>query len=148
MNLKDLKKEILHKWRVQSYSKNKPVAVCVAYIDSRQAQDLLDEVCGAENWQDEYYQADGLLFCKVGIKVNNEWIWKSDTGTESKEDKEKGHSSDAFKRACVKWGIGRFLYSKEIQYIESNEKKTNSNYPHCIDENGKRIIQRNTKNNL
>ena len=49
MNLQDLKKEIDFKWRVQS--SNQYGANCVAYIDSRQAQDLLDEVCGAENWQ-------------------------------------------------------------------------------------------------
>ena len=32
------------------------MAQCVAYIDSRDVQKLLDEVVGAENWQDKYYE--------------------------------------------------------------------------------------------
>jgi hypothetical protein len=44
INLKDLQKELPFKWRVQSFSKNKPLAQCVAYIDSRNVQELLDEV--------------------------------------------------------------------------------------------------------
>jgi len=44
INLKDLQKKLPYKWRVQSFSKNKASAACVAYIDSRDVQDLLDEV--------------------------------------------------------------------------------------------------------
>ena len=47
MKLEDLKKELPYKWRVQSSRYGK--ANCVAYIDARDAQDLLDEVCGQEN---------------------------------------------------------------------------------------------------
>ena len=42
MNLEDLKKELPYKWRVQSARYGK--ATCVAYIDARDCQDLLDEV--------------------------------------------------------------------------------------------------------
>ncbi len=42
MKLKDLKKELPYKWRVQSVKYGK--ATCVAYIDARDCQDLLDEV--------------------------------------------------------------------------------------------------------
>ena len=46
-----------------------------------------------------------LLFCKVGIKIEeDEWVWKSNTGSESNVEKDKGHVSDAFKRACVELG--------------------------------------------
>jgi hypothetical protein len=75
----------------------------------------------------------------VGIKCGDEWVWKTDTGSESNIEKEKGHSSDAFKRACVHWGIGRFLYDMDIKYVTANEKKTNSNYPHVIDKQGNRV---------
>lgn len=112
MNLQDLKKEIPFKWRVQS--SNQWGASCVAYIDSRDVQDLLDEVCGAENWQCKFEEYKGNLFCNIGIKTNDYWTWKSDCGTESNVEKEKGEASDAFKRAAVMWGIGRFLYSKKI----------------------------------
>ena len=79
MNLEKLKTEIPFKWRVQSA--NQWGASCVAYIDARDCQDILDQVCGQENWQNSYYESAGLLFCKVGIKIEeDEWVWKSDTG--------------------------------------------------------------------
>jgi len=143
MKIKNLKKEISYKWRVQSYSQNKASASCVAYVDARQVMDLLDEVCGAEKWQDDYRTVDGKLFAGIGIKVEDEWIWKWDTGTESQTEKDKGKVSDSFKRASVKWGVGRFLYSLKIKYINTNvklvkggDKKT---YPYPIDNNGKRV---------
>jgi len=114
MNLGKLKKEIPFKWRVQS--SNQYGASCVAYIDARQVQDLLDEVCGANNWQCKYEEHKGNLFCSIGIKCGDivDWVWKSDCGTESNVEKQKGEASDAFKRAAVMWGVGRFLYSKKI----------------------------------
>jgi len=112
MDLKDLKKEIPYKWRVQSA--NQYGASCVAYIDARQVQDLLDEVCGTENWQSRFIDVKGNLFCEIGLKIENEWVWKSDCGTESNIEKEKGESSDSFKRAAVMWGVGRFLYNLKV----------------------------------
>ena len=70
-----------------------------------------------ENWKEEFFEVKNNLYCKILIKVNDEWIGKSDCGTESSMEKEKGESSDAFKRAAVKWGIGRFLYSKDIKHL-------------------------------
>lgn len=137
--LEDLKKELPYKWRVQSYSQYNLTGMCVAYIDSRNAQDRLDEVVGAENWQCEYYEVKENLYCRVGIKINGEWVWKSDCGTESNTEQQKGEASDAFKRACVKWGLGRFLYSLKIQKIDSDKKKAKGVFPNPVDENGKKI---------
>lgn len=128
INLKDLQKELPYKWRVQSARYGK--ASCVAYIDARDAQDLLDDVVGPGNWATEYYEANGLLMCKVGILVDGHWVWKSDTGSESNVEKDKGHASDAFKRACVAWGIGRFLYRLDIQQIPTKEYK-GKEYPYA-----------------
>lgn len=122
-NLLGLTKEIPYKWRVQSI--NDKGATCVAYIDSRQVQDLLDEICGPENWQSDYKEVKGNMFAGIGIYVTNavkapgQWIWKWDCGTESNTEKEKGEASDSFKRAAVKWGIGRFLYSLKIVRLYS-----------------------------
>ena len=138
MNLEELKQEIPFKWRVQSYSKHKAQASCVAYIDARDAMDLLDKVCGSADWQVKYKDVGGLLFASVGIYTGDMWVWKSDTGSESNVEKDKGHASDAFKRACVHWGIGRFLYSKKIKYIDASEKKTRDNFPYPVF-NGQRV---------
>ena len=120
MNLEELKKEIPFKWRVQG--SNQYGASCVAYIDARDAQDLLDTVCGAENWQVRYEDHKGNLFAGIGIKIGEEWVWKYDCGVESNVEKEKGEASDSFKRAGVMWGIGRFLYSKTIIKLPVKEK--------------------------
>ncbi len=128
MELSELKKEIPSKWRVQTV--NQWGANCAAYIDSRDVQDLLDEVVGQANWQCEYYEQKGNLFCKIGIYTGSyieggteSWVWKSDCGTESNVEKEKGEASDAFKRAGVMWGIGRFLYSKTIVKLPVKDKE-------------------------
>ena len=129
MNLEDLKKELPYKWRVQSTKYGK--ATCVAYIDARDCMDILDEVVGAINWQDKYYEADGKLFCAVGIFAGECWVWKSDTGTESNVEKEKGKSSDAFKIACVKHGICRFLYRLPMQILQTKKHSNGREYPYA-----------------
>ena len=139
MNLLDLKMKIPCKWRVQSYSKNKPSAQCVAYIDARQVASILDGVVGAGNWQVDYKMVNDLLFAGIGIKIEGEWIWKWDTGSETQVEKDKGHVSDSFKRAGVQWGIGRFLYDMEIEYVKANEVKNKTNFPYPVDNNGERI---------
>ena len=126
MNLDELKKEIPFKWRVQSA--NQYGASCVAYVDARDVQDLLDDVLGAENWQCKYSEHKGNLFCSIGIRMYmpdnsyDGWVWKSDCGTESNVEKQKGEASDAFKRAAVMWGVGRFLYSKKIIKLPTKER--------------------------
>ncbi len=113
IDLSQLSVELDYQWKVQSITKGSNIAICVAYIDARDAMDLLDRVCGQENWTREYKEINHSLYCGVSIKINSEWITKWDLGTESKEEKEKGEASDAFKRACVSWGIARGCYRKE-----------------------------------
>lgn len=83
------------------------------YQDARVGMNLLDEVVGREDWSCSYTEQCGLLFCSIGIysKEHNAFIYKSDCGSEGNFEKEKALSSDAFKRACVRWGIGRSLYT-------------------------------------
>ena len=136
MNLQDLKKEIPFRWRVQQFSKHKPSASCVAYIDARDAMNLLDDVCGAENWASDYREVAGRLFAGVGINVDGKsWVWKWDTGAETNVEAEKGEASDSFKRACVKWGVGRFLYGLDVVYVDTNTPKANGVFPYVVDGN-------------
>ena len=139
-NLEDLKQELPYKWRVQSAKYGK--ANCVCYIDARDCQDLLDKVVGVENWQSIFYDEGGLLFCKIGIKIEeDEWVWKSDTGSESNIEKDKGHVSDAFKRACVSWGIGRFLYRLPVKVLKAKAHINKKEYP-LNEKTGKLIFDR------
>ena len=88
-------------------------ASILIYKDARVDQKLLDEVIGPMDWKNEYSIIDGNLYCTVSIwdKDKKEWISKQNVGTESNTEKEKGQASDAFKRACFNWGIGRELYT-------------------------------------
>ena len=132
----ELKKEIPYKWRVQSFSKHKPQATCVAYIDSRDVQDVLDKHC---IWSDRYYSVNGMLFCEITIYADGIEYKRSDAGSESNVEAQKGQSSDAFKRAAVKFGIGRFLYSKKMVYLKADAVKTSNNYPKVVDNNGQKV---------
>jgi hypothetical protein len=74
-------------------------------------QDRLDAVCGPANWQDSYTETlKGRLLCTLTIRIDGEWISKSDGAGDTDVEGEKGAISDAIKRAGVKWGIGRYLY--------------------------------------
>ena len=91
------------------------------YKDARVDMNMLDETVGNGKWQREHYEVKGNLYCRVGIKLDDEWVWKSECGVESNAEAEKGEASDSFKRACVNWGIGRELYtSPEIKIFSEN----------------------------
>lgn len=108
-----LKKPMALKWRVlRAYPNNtNPTHVILAgYVDSRDVMGILDDNVGPENWQDDYFESKGKQFCRISINYNGQWVSKCDSGTPSTTEKEKGETSDAFKRAAVKWGINRFGY--------------------------------------
>ena len=81
------------------------------YKDARSDYRILDETVGAGNWQCEFYECKGTLFCRVGILIDGNWVWKANAGAPSNMEALKGEASDAFKRACFAWGIGRELYT-------------------------------------
>jgi hypothetical protein len=96
-------------FRVQSISA-KGWCTVLAYKDARVDMDRLDAVCG-ELWQRDHKFINNTLYCGIGIKIENEWVWRWDVGTESNTEATKGQASDSFKRAGFNWGIGRELYS-------------------------------------
>lgn len=93
------------------------------YKDARVDMAILDETVGADRWQRLHEELKGNLYCKVGIKTaEGEWVWKSDCGIESNMEQAKGEASDAFKRACFCWGIGRELYTTPNISIDLTDK--------------------------
>lgn len=105
------------------------------YKNARCDMNILDETVGIDNWQREHYECKGNLFCRIGIKFGDEWIWKSDCGTESNTEKQKGEASDSFKRAGFNWGIGRELYTAPRIWITPNNfnMKEKNNKKVCYD---------------
>jgi len=103
-------------------------ASILAYKDARVDMEVLDRVVGRSNWQVKYQRdSKGILQCSVGIwdpekaLGSGDWVWKTSNGTESDYESEKGEYSDAFKRACFMWGIGRQLYDFPSIWIQLNE---------------------------
>jgi hypothetical protein len=104
-------------WRAQSMTAAGDKAMALAYIDARDVMDRLDEVCGAENWQDRYEFHGPRTVCYLSLRINGEWVTKADGAGDSDVEAEKGAISDALKRAAVKWGIGRYLYALPAPWV-------------------------------
>lgn len=121
MNIGDLKKPFPAndiEWRIQQATiwNGKPRALVLAYITNRAVQNRLDEVCGPGNWKDDFSITENGVICKLSIKIDNEWISKSDGAPFTNIEAFKGGISDSEKRAAVKWGIGRYLYDLPKTY--------------------------------
>lgn len=111
-------------WRAQSISKDGTMALALAYIDARDVMERLDAVVGPENWQDRYEVHGPKTICYLSIKRANEWITKADGAGDTAVEAEKGSISDAFKRAAVKWGIGRYLYALDAPWVPCESYET------------------------
>lgn len=100
--------------RVQSVKNGK--ANMLLYIDSRAVTKLLDETVGPMNWQTEFYEVNGQTIGKLGIwdEKKKQWIFKSDTGTESNIEAVKGLISDVYKRMLSRWGVVELYSSPKI----------------------------------
>ena len=96
------------------------------YKTARTDAALLDEVY-PDAWQNDFKVIDGKMYGGIGIKVNSEWLWRWDCGTESNMEAEKGEASDAFKRAGFKWGIGAEPYSSPFIWVKADNCKIELN---------------------
>lgn len=112
-------------WRVGSTNKDKTKCLPLCYIDARAAMDRLDSVCGPDGWQCNYTIGhNGSVVCNLGVKMpNGEWIWKADGAGETDIEGSKGALSDAFKRAAVRHGVGRYLYEIKSPWIPLDNGK-------------------------
>ena len=102
------------------------------YKNARVDQIILDETFGAFNWQCKYYQVKNTMVCSVGVylRERGEWIWKDNGGDDDYQAEQvKAELSDAFKRACFNWGIGRELYySPKIWINATSDNTTKARY--------------------
>lgn len=103
-------------WRVEALSKDKRRAMVVPYVDARTVLDRLDEVLGPSGWADSYEvleakEANYAVRCRLTLLD----IAKEDVG---EGDSLKAAFSDALKRAAVKFGIGRYLYRLDKQWVD------------------------------
>jgi hypothetical protein len=112
--------------------------MCSAYIDARDVMKVLDEHC---QWEVQYKEIGGFIFCGIGINMDGNTLWRWDCGARVEDNPQdqmydqagKSAASDAFKRAAVMWGIGRFLYDLSMVTLPCDQ------YGNVVDKNGNRV---------
>lgn len=113
-------------WRAQQagITSGKPWAMVLAYVTNRAIQNRLDDVFGADKWQNNIREwRDKSTICGISVKCGDEWITKWDGAAETDIEATKGGISDAMKRAAVQWGIGRYLYKLDTTWAECSLAK-------------------------
>ena len=95
------------------------------YVDARAIQNRLDSVLTFAGWQYETFPLLDGIGGRLGIRIGDEWIWKSDGASCTTEiEPIKGGISDALKRCANMFGIGRYLYSaREVWAKDITEGK-------------------------
>jgi len=126
--------------RVGTIGKNEVGVSLLLYKTARVDANILDETFGSFNWQGDYKELKENCYSGIGIwnEKLQQWVWKWDTGKETKTEAEKGEASDSFKRAGFKWGIGRELYTSP--YIWVNGSKDDRYSVKSITINDDRVI--------
>ena len=107
----------------KSWEATKGMPLC--YIDARDVMERLDAVVGPQGWEDTYEETiKGRIICDLSIDYGNgSFTTKSDGAGDTGTEGEKGAISDAFKRAGVKHGIGRYLYGINSGWIDLDNGK-------------------------
>lgn len=89
-----------------------------SYVTARQVAERLDQVVGSGNWRTLFKVIDAerhIVECSLLVfDVVKQDVGYPNAETDRQRDMEaepfKSAYSDAFKRAAVMWGIGRYLY--------------------------------------
>jgi hypothetical protein len=96
-------------WKPGATNKEKTRALALAYVDSRWYLDRLDAVAGPD-WGDDYEVQPGgtVVLCRLTIAG----VTRTDIGEAESNDQNTATSAlaQAFKRACARFGLGRYLY--------------------------------------
>jgi len=106
-------------FRIGATTADKKKGVAVPYVTNRAIQERLDDVCGAENWRNEFKPwKENSQLCGISIKIDGEWVTKWDGAEDTHIEPIKGGLSGAMKRAAVQWGIGRYLYDIDDMWVD------------------------------
>jgi biotin carboxyl carrier protein len=111
--------------KIQTTNAEKTKGMAVFYLDSRAIQKRLDETVDAMNWSNEFSSwHNNAQLCSISIynDERGEWVSKKDGAENSDIEPIKGGLTDAFKRAAVLWGIGRYLYQIDGVWVEIEQR--------------------------
>ncbi len=96
----------------------------LSYVTARTVMNRLDEVLGPANWWDSYRPMENSVLCTLTIRLpDGSTVAKQDAGgyagMSDQGDDDKSGYSDGFKRAAVKFGVGRYLYGDGVPSFAS-----------------------------
>lgn len=118
-------------WRAGSTSRDKKRAQALPYAEPRVYEDRLNELLG-ENWECRFAPwGEQRVTCTVVLHLKADdgtqvSIRRDSTGEFDSGDKiAQGTTAEAqaFKRACVKFGLGRYLYDIPITWVGYDQEK-------------------------
>ena len=110
-------------WRVGPCNRDKTRGVALAYVDSRDYIERLNAVLGL-GWEDAYtFTVVGTrIVCKCELRLHlkgGQSIVRTGDGDCELSDPNATTvaSAQAFKRACVKFGLGAYLYALPLEWV-------------------------------
>lgn len=120
------------KWRLQGTNADKTGGWAVAYLDSRAIAKRLDDVDWTNALEDEYKpwitsKTGASQICIISIYDDDLGEWVKPKVTEQSCRlylRLKAEYQTHFKRAAVKWGIGRYLYSMKPVWVKQEQEAT------------------------
>lgn len=128
-------------WRMQHVDTTKEEGFAVPYLDARAVEDRLDKVIGQDNWNDTYENWHAYTetttdrdkttvkeirsqLCTIYVynKERDAWLGKTDGAENTDFESIKGGLSDSFKRAAVKWNVGRYMYKMNPIWVKAKKR--------------------------
>ena len=101
-------------------AKNEARALALAYVDSREYMNRLD--AADPTWSDAYEVLEGsTVICRLTVAG----ITRTDLGHKNEADENSltAAAAQAFKRACTKFGLGRYLYALPQVWAEFDPQR-------------------------
>jgi hypothetical protein len=111
-------------WRAGATSRDKKRAQALPYAEPRVYEDRLNEVCPGD-WSVIFKPwGESRIICELTIHgVTRSSTGEFDDGKKNAIAEGTVAEAQAFKRACSKFGLGRYLYEIPIQWTEYDEDK-------------------------
>lgn len=109
------------KWRAGATNKDKTKAIALAYAEPRAYEDRLNEVCPGAWHVDFQPWGESRIICRLTIHG----VTRSSTGEAGDSNPEiSGTSAEAqaLKRACSRFGLGRYLYDLPATWVAYDPK--------------------------
>lgn len=105
-------------WRPQAITDDKTKALAGVYVDAKAYMIRLDEVA-ALDWSVSYTPWGDRIICHLTINgITRSSTGEADSNAEWEENAGITAEYVAFTRACAMFGLGRYLYSLPVMWVE------------------------------